>query len=98
MYVSLKNGEGKLEVTLVDSKSREEVSKDTYDSIFYATGRRADTSGIGLETVGIEVRPSEAIKGESFQSYKGGGLAFISIVTLGSVGVDRHFGGVEQEV
>lgn len=63
MHVFLKNGEGKLEVILVNSKSGEEVSKDTYDSIFYATGRRADTSGIGLETVGIKVRPSRSMEG-----------------------------------
>ena len=39
----------------MDSKTREEVSKDTYDSVMYATGRRADTSGLGLEAVGVKV-------------------------------------------
>lgn len=39
----------------MDSQSGEVVSTDTYDSVFYATGRKADTSGIGLETVGVKV-------------------------------------------
>lgn len=42
-------------MTLVDSKSGEEVSKDTYDSVFYATGRKADTSGVGLDAAGVKV-------------------------------------------
>lgn len=51
----LQTADGKLEVTLVDSKSGEEVGKDTYDSVFYGTGRRADTSSIGLDVVGVKV-------------------------------------------
>lgn len=43
----------------MDSKTGEEVSKGTYDSVFYATGRKADTSGIGLEAVGVKVSPSD---------------------------------------
>ena len=39
----------------MDAKSGEEVGKDTYDSVFYATGRKADTSGIGLEAIGVKV-------------------------------------------
>lgn len=54
------NSEGKLEVTLVDSKSGEEVSKATYDSVFYATGRKADTSGVGLEAAGVKVSQAAA--------------------------------------
>lgn len=55
-FAEPQNAEGKLEVTLVDSKSGQEVSKATYDSVFYATGRKADTSGIGLEAAGVKVR------------------------------------------
>lgn len=56
-----KTAEGKLEVTLVDTKTGEEVGKDTYDSVFYATGRRADTSGIGLEAIGVKINPNGKI-------------------------------------
>ncbi|CAM9454616.1 unnamed protein product [Ascophyllum nodosum] len=63
-----KNGEGKLEITLVDSKTREEVSKDTYDSVMYATGRRADTSGLGLEAVGVKINPNGKIPVEHEQT------------------------------
>ena len=50
-------------MTLVDSKSVE-ISKDTYDSVFYATGRKADTSGVGLEAAGVKVSTA----GASFRS------------------------------
>ncbi|CAN0163836.1 unnamed protein product [Ectocarpus sp. 6 AP-2014] len=63
-----KTSDGKLEVTLVDSKSGEEVSKNTYDSVFYATGRKADTSGIGLETAGVKVIPNGKIPVENEQT------------------------------
>ncbi|CAN0416002.1 unnamed protein product [Ectocarpus sp. 12 AP-2014] len=63
-----KTSDGKLEVTLVDSKSGEEVSKTTYDSVFYATGRKADTSGIGLETAGVKVNPNGKIPVENEQT------------------------------
>lgn len=54
--VVLQDADGKLNVTLVDSKTRETVSEETYDTVFFATGRRADTSNIGLEAVGVKVR------------------------------------------
>lgn len=39
----------------MDTKTGQEVSKDTYDSVVYATGRRADTAGVGLEAAGVKV-------------------------------------------
>eukprot|EP00904_Undaria_pinnatifida_P006428 jgi/Undpi1/2915/HiC_scaffold_14.g06292.m1 len=63
-----KTADGKLEITLVDTKSGEEVAKDTYDSVFYATGRKADTSGIGLEAVGVKINPNGKIPVENEQT------------------------------
>lgn len=52
------DSDGKLKVTLVGSKSGEVVAEDTYDTVFFATGRRADTSKVGLEAAGVKVRES----------------------------------------
>lgn len=52
----VQDADGKLKVTLVDSKTKEMVAEDTYDTVFFATGRRADTSNVGLEAAGVKVR------------------------------------------
>lgn len=63
-----KDADGKLNVTLVDSKTRETVSEETYDTVFFATGRRADTSNIGLEAVGVKMNDNGKIPVESEQT------------------------------
>ena len=59
----------------MDTKSGEEVAKDTYDSVFYATGRKADTSGIGLEAVGVKVGLDVPLRWR-FVSRGGGGVVW----------------------
>lgn len=53
---SPKDSSGKLKVTIVDADTKETVLEDTYDTVLYATGRKADTANIGLDVVGVKVR------------------------------------------
>ncbi|CAM9675836.1 unnamed protein product, partial [Discosporangium mesarthrocarpum] len=54
---------GKLEVTLVPSKASEggEPITEVFDTVLFATGRTADTKGLGLEAMGVEVLPNGKI-------------------------------------
>ncbi|PLX94749.1 MAG: glutathione-disulfide reductase [Desulfuromonas sp.] len=52
----VKHPDGCLEARLIDGR------KMTAEQIFFATGRRPNTAGLGLEKAGVETDPSGAIK------------------------------------
>ncbi|CAM9886928.1 unnamed protein product, partial [Phaeothamnion confervicola] len=52
----VKDEDGRLRVTLVETRSRAIVLEDVFDTVLYATGRAPDTTGLGLDSAGVEVR------------------------------------------
>ncbi|KAL7552220.1 hypothetical protein ACHAWF_015436 [Thalassiosira exigua] len=47
----VKTGDGRIQVTFSDGSS------EVYDTVLAAVGRKADTAGLGLENVGVQVNP-----------------------------------------
>jgi len=53
----VKQDDGRLLVTLADSKTGEETT-DVFDTVLYAAGRYADTKGLDLDKAGVNVLPN----------------------------------------